>query len=165
MVWQTGVKQITSPTGSEHIFVDNGNTPNTFLTPNQIVSLSTVKAQAYNTSALAAAGTLTAANVTGATDTLFLGMTGTFVAGVNIQMPTAAAIFAALNGMQGVGSTYVLRVINPSTQTLTITTNAGITISGSATLATLTFRDFLITITSATAISVQDVGAGAATAQ
>lgn len=160
----TGALNAVQPlAGTELLFADNGGAQGERISVAQIVGFGTIKAQLYGTSALAAAGTLTAANVTGATDTVYLAMTGTFVAAVNIQLPTAAAIIAAATNLT-VGSTYILRIINPgATYVLTITTNTGITLTGTTTLATTSFRDFLVTITSATTVTVQDVGAGAAT--
>jgi hypothetical protein len=166
-VYQSGAVQITTPTGTERIFVDNGSSGDVWMSPDQVLALGTVSARVYNTSALAVAGTLTAANVTGATGTVYLDMTGTFAGAANIQLPTAAAVIADLSAQQSVGSTYILRVINPSADTLTITTNTGWTLgsNGSYALLTETFRDFLVTITSATTATLQDVGGGGTTAE
>jgi hypothetical protein len=165
-LYQAGVNQITTLTGSERLWSDNGGSGDVWMSPNQILALGSATSMAYRTNALAIAGTLTAAQVTGGTDTVFLRMTGAFSAGVNIQLPTVAATLASLSAQQGVGSTYVVRVINPSSQTLTITTNTGWTLgSGSYALLTETFRDFLVTITSATTATFQDVGAGGTTAE
>jgi len=165
-LYQPGVVQITSPTGSERIFVDDGGSSNAWMSGNTLLGLGTTSAKVYNTSALTASGALTAAQITGGTDTVFLDMTGTFGAAANIQLPTVASVVAALSAQQGVGSTWVLRVINPSTEPLTITTNTGWTIgTGSYALLTETFRDFLITITSTTAATFQDVGGAGTTAE
>jgi hypothetical protein len=166
-VYQSGAVQIVTPTGLERIFVDNGSSGDVWMSPDQVLSFGTLSAKIYNTNALAVAGTLTAAQVTGATDTVYLDMTGAFSGAVNIQLPTVAAVVAGLSAQQSVGSTYVLRVINPSGQTLTITTNTGWTFgtNGSYALPTETFRDFLVTITLATAATFQDVGGGSITAE
>jgi hypothetical protein len=166
-LYQAGVQQITAPTGTERVFVDNGGSVNAWLSVDQILAFSTASAKAYTTSALAAGGTLTAAQITGGTDTVYLDMTGAFGGAANIQLPTVASVVAALSAQQGVGSTWILRVINPSGQTLTITTNTGWTLgaNGSYALPTETFRDFLVTITSATAATFQDVGGGGITAE
>jgi hypothetical protein len=166
-LYQPGAVQIVTPTGAERIFVDDGGSGNVWLNGNQLLALGTASAKVYNTSALAAGGTLTAAQITGGTDTVFLDMTGAFGGAANIQLPTVASVVAALSAQQGVGSTWILRVINPSGQTLTITTNTGWTLgaNGSYALLTETFRDFLITITSATTATFQDVGGAGTTAE
>jgi hypothetical protein len=163
-----GVKNAVPPlTGLERIFSDNGSAQGEMIMVSQIVGLGTIGAQVYNTSALAAAGTLTAAQVTGGNAAVFLDMTGAFSGAANIQLPTVASVVAALGASQGVGSTYRLRVINPSGQTLTITTNTGWTFGANGSYALLmeSFRDFLVTITSATTATFQDVGGGAVTAE
>jgi hypothetical protein len=165
-LYQPGAVQITSPTGSERIFVDDGGSSNAWMNGNSLLALGTTSAKVYNTSTLAASGALTAAQITGGTDTVFLAMTGTFSGAANIQLPTVASVVAALSTQQGVGSTWVLRVINPSVEPLTLTTNTGWTIgTGSYALLTETFRDFLITITSATTATFQDVGGAGTTAE
>lgn len=167
MVYQPGAVQITAPNGSERFFPDNGGPNLAWLSLNSIFQFGTTKAKVYNTSALAAAGALTAANITGANDTVFLEMTGAFAAAENIELPTVASVVAALSQQQGVNSTFVLRIINPSAETLTITENAGWVFGGTGSYALLTetFRDFLITITSATTATFQEVGGGSTTNQ
>lgn len=162
-VYSGGEIQITAPTGNEKITADTGGSPNAWMTSAQIAALSAIKAMFYNTSALAVAGQLTVANVTGGSDTVYLAMTGAFAGAAAIQLPTAAAILAAQP--MPVGATYNLRVINPSGQTLTLTTAAGITLSGAVSIPTETFRDYLVTVTSPTTLTVQDVGSGTAVAE
>lgn len=168
--YETGIPNAVSPLlGTELVTLDNGFTTGERASIAQIAGFTSVNAQVYNTSALAAAGTLTAANITGGSDTVFLGMTGAFAGSANIQLPLYSAVSTLTIGTAAnplnVGSTYTLRVINPSGQTLTITTNTGWTITGTATIPTLSFRDFLVTLVSATAGTIQDVGSAAAAAQ
>ena len=60
-----------------------------------------------------------------------------------------------------VGGTYHVRIINnQGTGTLTVTAGSGVTLTGTATIAINTFRDFVITYTSATALVMQQVGIG-----
>lgn len=170
-LYTPGVISVSNPlTGAERVLnVDNGSAQGIVVTTGQIAGLTTVKAQVYNTSALAASGTLTAANITGGTDTVYLGMTGAFAGAANIQLPLYSAVEALTIGtptsLLGAGSSYVLRIINPSAQTLTLTTNTGWTLNGTATIPTLSFRDFLVTLTNATGGVIQDVGSAAAAAQ
>ena len=160
-IYQGGAQQITAPVGTERAFVDNGYASNSWLSIDQIAGLSTVAAQVYNTSAITASGTLTAANISGGNDAVYLGFTGTFGAGGAITLPTAAALIAALGATQSVGSSYILRILNiATTQILTVTTNTGWTVSGTATIATTTWRDFIVTINSATTATIQNVGGG-----
>lgn len=60
-----------------------------------------------------------------------------------------------------VGNSYLLRVTNgQGTGTLTITAGSGVTLTGTATVAANTMRDFIVTYTSATALVIQNVGTG-----
>jgi hypothetical protein len=83
-----------------------------------------------------------------------------YSAATAITTRTAAQLIA--DSHLSVGQIYVLRVINTDGATLTITGGTGVTITGTATLATNTTRDFLVTVNSPTAIGFQDVGAGTA---
>ncbi|KVT62181.1 hypothetical protein WK54_07680 [Burkholderia ubonensis] len=61
-----------------------------------------------------------------------------------------------------VGLTWQLRVINSSGGAFawTVTTNTGWTLGGSMGVNQNTFRDFVVTITSATTATIQSVGTG-----
>lgn len=60
-----------------------------------------------------------------------------------------------------VGGTYHLRVINnQGTGVLTITAGSNVTLTGTMTIATNTYRDFIVTYTSATALVIQQCGIG-----
>lgn len=60
-----------------------------------------------------------------------------------------------------VGKTYILRIINgQGTGTLTVAAGSGVTASGTLTIAANTWRDFLVTYTSATALTLQQIGTG-----
>ncbi|MCP3713251.1 hypothetical protein M3I54_41420 [Paraburkholderia sp. CNPSo 3274] len=95
---------------------------------------------------------------------VFLVFTGTFGTDGALTLSTVVALIAAPPAAaqsNPIGIIWQLRVINVgTTQTLTMTTNTGWTLSGTATLATATFRDFVVTITSATTASIQNVGPG-----
>jgi|SRR6185312_12019903 len=62
-----------------------------------------------------------------------------------------------------VGQSYVLRVYNTNAGTLTLTGGTGVTITGTATIATNVFRDYGVTVTGSAAITLQNIGAGNAT--
>jgi hypothetical protein len=113
----------------------------------------------YVTAALQSA-TMTAAQVGGAAVVAF---ENTGVTPGNLQFPTAAALFAGVHNAQ-VGQGYLLKIRNSSSgaNTATITTNTGITLAGTMTIAQNTTRDFLVTLTSATAVAVNSLGISAA---
>lgn len=116
---------------------------------------------AFNTNTATSGATLSAANVTGGTATVDLAMTGTLGAGANAQMPTVANLVAAIPCFT-VGQSYRLRIINRSSANFawTVTTNTGWTLTGTMTIAQNTWRDFVVTVTSASAATLQAVGIG-----
>lgn len=61
-----------------------------------------------------------------------------------------------------VGSSYYLRVYNTNAGTLTITGGTGVTITGTATIATAIFRDYMVTFNTATTLTMQNIGSGSA---
>ena len=77
------------------------------------------------------------------------GVTGT----ANDQMPLASSVIALmLNGVTS--QNYILRVMNGNSDVLTITTNTGVTLSGTMTIAAGAQAEFLVVRTSGTTISV-----------
>lgn len=81
----------------------------------------------------------------------------------NLQMPIATALVAAIPNAQ-VGQSYVLRIRNSSASanTATITTATGITLTGTMTIPQFQARDYIVTLTSLTTVTVQSVGITAA---
>lgn len=60
-----------------------------------------------------------------------------------------------------VGNSYLLRITNgQGTGTLTVTAGVGVTLTGTATIAINTWRDFIVTYTSATAVVMQNIATG-----
>lgn len=114
----------------------------------------------YGSNSSAVGFTATGAEVAGARDVV-LDLTGALAAGANIQMPTAANLVAAVPNAV-VGETYVLRILNNSSGafTWTLTVNTGVTISGTATILQNTWREWLVTLTSLTAVTLQNIGSG-----
>lgn len=99
-------------------------------------------------------------------DEVVVDLTGTLAAGAALTLPTAAAILAAMPNAY-VGEQFKLRIKNDSSGAFswTVTTNTGITLTGTATVAQATFRDFYVMITGVganAAITVNNVGAGTA---
>lgn len=79
-----------------------------------------------------------------------------------LTTPTAAAMLAALPKLpaNGVGLIYFLRVINTNAGTLTLTMDASVTGNGTLTIATNTFRDFMVTFNTASTATWQSIGTG-----
>ncbi len=103
---------------------------------------------------------MTNAQVAGAAVVAFEN-TGTTPA--NLQFPLATDIIAAIPNAQ-VGMAYELMIRNSSgsANTATITTNTGVTLTGTMTIAQNTTRFFLVTVTGATTITVNSMGISAA---
>jgi hypothetical protein len=55
---------------------------------------------------------------------------------------------------------FFVQLINNNTGTLTLTAGAGVTINGTATAATLTSRQFIVTVTGPNSVTFQNVGSG-----
>ena len=77
-------------------------------------------------------------------------------------MPTVASVFANIPNAIA-GQTYKLRIINTggtSSGVWTIGTSSGWTLNGTMTIAVGAWSDFIVTLTSTSAIALQRVGAG-----
>lgn len=99
-----------------------------------------------------AAGQLTGANYVVYTNTQ--GTPG------SIATRTATQMFGD-DSQARVNRSYVLRIINgQGTGVLTVTAGSGVTLTGTATIATNSYRDFIVTYTSATALTMQNIGGG-----
>lgn len=113
----------------------------------------------YTTLALQSA-VIPALNLTGAKIVCF-DNTGTTPG--NLQVDTAANIIALIQGAR-VGMAYLLKIRNSSgsANTATITTNTGVTLTGTMTIPQNTTREFVVTITAAATLTIQSMGTGAA---
>lgn len=98
--------------------------------------------------------TLTTAMVTGANQVFHLSTGGTTP---TLTTPTAAAIIAAQPNFQ-VGDSYFLEIQNANSGTATVAGGSGVTITGTATIATTKFRRFMVTQSTATTVTLQDLG-------
>jgi hypothetical protein len=116
----------------------------------------------YNTSTATGNTALSAPNaLTGGAVEVHLAMTGVLAAGATATTDTAANIIAAIPQAQRyVGFTYKLRIINESTGAFawTIAGGTGVTITGATSVAQNGWREYMVKITSLTAVSFQDVG-------
>ena len=148
--------------------------------PNQVVEFFTTKPGfwhtvaysnvpqplAYVANAATSSTTLTAANIAGGANSnspveVDLNLTGALAAGATATLPTVAALVAAIPNAIA-GQTYKLRVINSSTGAFawTLSTAAGWTLNGTMSVAQNTWRDFVVTLTSLSAATLQSVGTG-----
>ena len=121
----------------------------------------------FQTNAGATSMTLTAANVSGVANLatpveIDLSLTGAPSTAQTLTMPTVASVFANIPNAIA-GQTYKLRIINTggtSSGVWTIGTSSGWTLNGTMTIAVGAWSDFIVTLTSTSAIALQRVGAG-----
>lgn len=104
--------------------------------------------------------TFTAGQLTGAAVTVY---DSTATTPGSIATRTATEMFGDIPNA-AVGATYILIVRNSSgsANTMTITAGTGVTLTGTMTIAQTVSRVFVVTLTSATAITIQSVGIFAA---
>ena len=99
------------------------------------------------------AGSLTAALITGFSILSRTGPVGAYADTVATASDIVAAL--AVNGQTPMpGSTHRLRILNTVAFINTITTNTGVTLSGTTAIAASSFRDFLITLTNTTPAAI-----------
>lgn len=119
----------------------------------------------YKTNSAVIDTTLLGTDIAGAYDNMVLNMTGVLGAGRTATLPTVNAIVSALPNPAN-GQSYMLRIINSSSAAFswTIQTNTGWTLNGTMTIAQNTWRDFLVTVTTAISLvkeaTLQSVGTG-----
>lgn len=123
-----------------------------------------VNSIAYKTNTTTVGATLSATNCSGGQVLTALYMTGTLGGAANAQLPTVAALVAAIPGCVA-GQTYVLRFANQSSANFawTITTNTGWTLAGTVAVAQNVWTDFLVTFTTLSAATFQNIGSGTVT--
>lgn len=154
--------------GKERLHIDHGG--------NQVGDASVEEIAAYvskfnmqpsivNAIAATAGAVIPAADIAGAQEAYVTrsGPTANFTDTTD----TAANIIAALpqNVQSGgaLGTTWTMRIVNNSGFTETVQGGTGVTVTGTATLATNTFRDFVVKVTSigaSAAVSLTSVGSG-----
>lgn len=132
------------------------------------VAIASFMAAAQFNSTSVASGTLPATSIAGAAEN-YLTQSGATA----LTLPSAASVVAQIQNVlqaQGLGPNYniptnfgfYLRIINTNAGTLTLTAGTGNTITGPATLATNTWRDYYVTVTGLATVTYQSVGAGTA---
>lgn len=114
----------------------------------------------YSAASDTIAFSLTAAQVAGAQDVV-VNLTGTLGAGAAVTFPTATNLVAAIPGAT-VGQSYKLRLVHSGAgdYAWTATQNTGITLSGTMTIAKGESRDFVVVLTSLTAVAITAAGSG-----
>lgn len=115
----------------------------------------------YNTNTMAAAGTLTASNIVGASDMVAINITGSMTADAAVTLPAVTAVLAAKD-VPSPNTSYTLRVINSSAgnKIWTVTKGSGWTLAGTATVGQNAWRDFSIEFTSLVAATITNIGGG-----
>jgi len=128
--------------------------------------------QQYSTNSGATSLTLAAADIYGGAVEHTLNLTGAPTAAQNAQLPTVAALIAAIPNVVA-GNSYKLRILGNGTSSgvWTVITNAGSgtwTLTGAMTIPVVNggagFRDFYVTVTNVTpgslAATLQSLGTG-----
>jgi hypothetical protein len=105
----------------------------------------------YQPTALAS-GAIAAALVAGCMENVLVSSGATA-----LTLPSAVQIYGVvgINGLQ-----FRLRIINTNGGTLTLTAGAGITVTGSLTLATNTWREYDVTLTGPSTATFKSIGTG-----
>lgn len=152
----------TIPTGVATVAIGIAETANNFTDNGQTSASYTVVGGAGGGVVATATdtATLTTAQVVGQPAIL----TATPTAAAALTTPTATALLAAMQGAVANGSIYHLIIKNTSAgaNTITLTAGTGVTISGTATIAQSTFREFYLipTNTSTPAVTIVAIASG-----
>jgi hypothetical protein len=110
----------------------------------------------FSTINVAGPATLSVGNITGAQQ---VSLTSTNAAPGTLTTRTATQMFADVpNAVAGLA--YRLRITNSGAGTLTLGAGTGVTLTGTMTVPTNTFRDFIVTFTSSSALVIQADGTG-----
>ena len=118
-----------------------------------------------------ASGVLAASAITGATEAYVVSSGATALTtdtAVNIIAAIVGAMQVAAAGNQPTaasiqGITYSLSIWNTNGGTLTLTAGAGVTITGTATLATTVERQYAVTVTSPSTVTLTNLGGAVVT--
>jgi len=150
--------------GVRPVVPNNGTVPDPDGLIAAIHGMNPFQANGYNAAANTTGFTLAGNQIAGAENN-FLNLTGALTAAANVQLPTVANLKSALPAnaqANPTGLSFQLRMINSSSGAFawTVTTNTGWTLGGTMTLAQNTWRDFIVTFTSATTATLQAVGTG-----
>jgi hypothetical protein len=120
-----------------------------------VAVLEVVQRAAKFVATTAASATFAQHNLTGAQEVAVVNTTTT---PGTLTTRTATEMVADMGG--GASGSYKLRITNASANTLTLAAGSGVTLTGTAAIAANKFADYLVTIASATALTIQRVGTG-----
>ena len=139
---------------------DKGDTPADLVNKLQaneteLYGKATVSAK-YTKNTHAGATTASAGDLSGAQNTV---CEYSAIGTAALTLRTAAQMFADAGAI--VGQTYELEIMNSGVGTVTVTApDANTTITGTATIATTVARWYVVTFTSATTMTLQNIGSG-----
>lgn len=161
MTGAAGAQTLTTLTGTELLVVDNGGAVITQAALTTIQAMVVSGRQAIlKTNSTAVSANLTAGNIADGSAFVALSLTGNPAGAANITLPTVNTLVAQFANPLA-GQSYVVRIINSAnSNTWTVLTNTGWTLSGTMTIATGTWRDFIVSFTSLTAATFTNVGGG-----
>jgi hypothetical protein len=117
----------------------------------------------FSSAALTASGTFPQGALTGGAVVGFLNTTAT---PGTVTTRTAQQMYADMTAELGFapspGFDYFLRIVHTGAGTLTLAAGTGVTFgtAGTYTVATTNYRDFIVTVTNAGAITIQTIGYG-----
>lgn len=110
----------------------------------------------YTKNVTVGATTAASGDLTGAA---FVSAEYSAVGAANLTTRTAALMIADFDGVQ-IGDSYVLQITNTSAGTTTLVAGTGVTLTGTMTMATNSTRTFIVTINTATTLTIQSVSIG-----
>ena len=151
--------------GAQVSLVFNGAQPDQGSLVSALNGINPVPVTIFNAVSTNTPATLTVAQIAGG-ETSYVNMTATLAGAGTLNTPTAAAIVAALPAAaQVLGYSSVLRIINSSSGAFawTVTGGTNVTVTGTATIAQNTWRDFILTVTAVggtPTVTLQAVGTG-----
>lgn len=138
---------------------EKGDTPTDLVTKLQAMLVElyakTLTAAKYTKNVTVGATTAAAGDLTGASTVV---AEYSAVNTANLTTRTAAQMIADANLI--VGQSYDLEIMNSSAGTTTLVAGAGVTLTGTMTIATNTARFFVVTVTGAATMTIQQVGSG-----
>ncbi len=158
-IYPAGQTQITPLTGAEQVEIDGGGAMKAFTTTAGIAALASQTSTTTTITALntVGAGTITAAGIVGKITSRGGAQSATAFSDTT---DTAAAIIAALPSSAPTGTSFLWRYANNTNGNATIVAGSGITLSGNVIVPKLTWTEFLVKKTSATAVSITSVDSG-----
>lgn len=158
--YATGVLTKSPPLdGTELVDVDTGGPVKVRVTTGAIADLATLVSNNIGITAIntVGAGVLTAAGIVGGIIQRGGAQSATPFSDATA---TAALIIAALPSGAPVGTSFTFIVANTTDAAETITAGVGVTLSGTMIVPKLTWAQYVLTVTSATAVSITEVVAG-----